>query len=186
MIDVRDAIDDADDAPFERLWLLRTGVREDPVTHLVGQVEVPGDLQRLLVVTETAPETRRQRVVQGLLAGVSERRVAGVVTEPDCLDEILVQPQSARDDARDRGRLERVRHARPVVVALGVDEDLRLALETAERLRVHEPVAVTLKRRPHPARLLRLDAPAGLVRMHGERRERALLVAADPLFERLR
>ena len=43
VIDVRDAVDEPHDPPFERLWLLRTGVREDPVAHLVGQVEVQGD-----------------------------------------------------------------------------------------------------------------------------------------------
>ena len=55
---------------------------------------------------------------------MTERRVAHVVAEADRLDEVLVQPKRAGDDARDRGRLERVRHPRAVVVALRVDEDL--------------------------------------------------------------
>ena len=57
--------------------------------------------------------------------------------------------ERARDDARDAGRLERVRHPRAVVVARRVDEDLRLALQAPERLRVEDPVAVALKRRAH-------------------------------------
>src|SRR6476646_4956015 len=95
-----------------------------------------------------------ERLVERLLARVPEGRVARVVPEPDRLDEILVEAKGPRDDARDRRRLERVGHPSPVVVAVRVDEDLRLSLQPAERLRVDEPVAVPLERRPHGARLL--------------------------------
>ena len=79
---------------------------------------------------------------------------------------------SARATTREiAGRLERVRHARAVVVARGVDEDLRLALEPAERLRVDDAVAVALERRPHRRLLLGPQPPARLVRAHRERRE---------------
>ena len=146
--------------PLERRRLLRAGVGEDPVADLVGEVQPHRDPMRLLVVPEPTAEPAADDVVERLLAGVTERRVPGVVAEADRLDEILVQPQRTRDDPRDRRRLERVRHAGPVVVALRVDEDLRLALQAPERLRVDEPVAVALERRPHAARLLgRGDGP---------------------------
>ena len=99
-------------------------------------------------------EALAQAGVELLLARVPERRVAHVVAEPDRLGQILVQPQRARDDAGDPRRLERVRDPRAVVVAGGVDEDLRLALQPPERLRVDDPVAVALERRPDPALLL--------------------------------
>ena len=102
-------------------------------------------------------------------------RMAGVVAEADRLDEVLVEPQRPRDDARDRRRLERVRDARAVVVAGRVDEDLRLPLQAPERLRVDDPVAVALERRPHRRFLLGPQPPARLVRAHGERREPRLL-----------
>ena len=102
VVDVGDAVDDAHDLALERLGLLLAGVREDAVAHLVGQVEPLGDPQRLLVVAEAAAEPLAQRLVERLLAGVAERRVARVVAEPDRLDEILVQPQRAGDDAGDR------------------------------------------------------------------------------------
>ena len=124
---------------------------------------------RLLVVPEPAAEPLADGVVEGLLARVPEGRVPGVVPEADRLDEILVEPQRTSDDARDRGRLERVRHARAVVVALRVDEDLGLALEAPERLRVDEPVAIALERRPHAAGLLRAEPASRLVRPHRER-----------------
>jgi hypothetical protein len=52
---------------------------------------------------------------------------------------------SARDRARDLRDLERVRHARAVVVALGGDEHLRLVLQAPEGLGVDDAVAVALE-----------------------------------------
>ena len=81
-----------------------------------------------------------------------ERRVAEVVAEADRLDEILVQAERAGDAARDAGRLERVGQARAEVVVRGIDPDLSLVAEPAERLGMDDPVAVTLERRPQAAR----------------------------------
>ena len=80
----------------------------------------------------------------------------------------------ARRCARS-GHLERVRQARPVVVALGRDEHLRLVLEPPERLAVDDPVAVALERRPQTAVLLG-PARCGRVGARRQRREVALLV----------
>ena len=121
-----------------------------------GQVERPRDRGTTARCGETGgPNRALQRAVERVLAGVTEGRVAEIVAEPDRLGQILVQAQRPRDDARDRRRLERVRHPGSVVVALRVDEDLRLALQPPERLRVDDAVAVALERRPHAARLLR-------------------------------
>ena len=103
--------------------------------------------QRVLVVAEAAPPALAHARVEHLLADVPERRMPEVVTEPDRLGQVLVQPERARDVARDPAGLERVGEARAVVVALGRDEHLRLVLEPAERLGVHDPVAVALERR---------------------------------------
>jgi hypothetical protein len=161
-------------------------VGEDPVSDLVRQVQPLGDPQRLLVVPEAAAEALRERGVERLLAGVPERRVAGVVTEPDGLDEILVQAKHPRDDARDPGRLECVCHPRAVVVAGRVDENLRLALETAERLGVDDPVAVALERRPDVGLGLGPKPAACLVRADCERREGVRLQRADTRGESVR
>ena len=128
VVDVGDPVDDADDPALERVRLRRAGVVEDPVAHLLGQVQPAAvalehvdDTQRVLVVAEAAARTApASACVERLLPGVAERRVPEIVAEPDRLDEVLVQPQRARDDARDSGRLERVRQARAVVVAVGV------------------------------------------------------------------
>ena len=99
-----------------------------------------------------------QRRVERLLADVAERRVAEVVAEPDRLGQVLVQPERAGHRARDPAGLERVGEPGPVVVALGRDEHLGLVLEAPERLRVDDPVAVALERRPHRAVRLGLGA----------------------------
>ena len=186
VVDVGDAIDDADDLALERLRLLHARVREDAVADLVGEVQPARDAQRLLVVTEAPAERRVERVVERLLARVPERRVARVVAEADRLDEILVEAQRPRDDTRDGGRLERVRHPGAVVIAFRIDEDLRLPLQPAERLRVDEPVAVTLKRGADRARLLRHEPAPRLEREHRERRQPRLLLGAHALLERAR
>ena len=169
VVDVGDPVDEPHDLALERLRLALAGVREDPVADLGRQVQLPGDLERLLVVAEAGAEALGEAAVELLLAGVAERRMAGVVPEPDRLDQILVQAQRPRDDPRDPGRLERVRHPRPVVVAGGVDEDLRLPLQAAERLRMDDPVAVALEGRPDRALDLLAGAAARLVGAHRER-----------------
>ena len=166
VVDVRDAVDDADDLALVSLGLDLAGVLEDPVAHLPGQVQLLGDAQRLLVVPEAGAEPLAQALVEGLLARVAEGRVAHVVAEPDRLGEVLVQPQRAGDAAGDPGRLQRVGHPRPEVVAGRVDEDLRLALQAAKRLGMEDPVAVVLERRAQTALVLLARAPARLVRAH--------------------
>ena len=150
-----------------RLALAR--VREDAVADLECEIERARDAQRLLVVAKATAESLLHGDVERVLARMPERRVAHVVPEADRLDEILVQPERPRDDARDRRRLERVGHPRAVVVALGVDEDLRLPLQPPERLRVDDAVAIALELGANLARILGKLAPTGLERTDGER-----------------
>ena len=170
VVDVRDPVDDAHDLALERRRLLRTGVREDPVDHLACQVEPLGDACRLLVVAEAALVA--EQLVERGLTRVAERRVTRVVAETDRFRQVFVQAECARDDAGDAGRLERVRHARAVVVARGVDEDLRLALQPPERLRVDDAVAVALERRADTALGL-VARPSRASRRSGRRAARA-------------
>ena len=190
VVDVREAVDEPDDPALERLRLLVTGVLEDAVAHLPREVEAAAvalepldDTQRVLVVAKAAQAALAQQLVECLLPGVAERRMADVVPDRDRLGEVLVQTQRPRDPARDPGRLERVREPGAEMVALGIDEHLSLVSQASEGLRVDDPVAVALKRRPQAAFLLRSLAPARLVRAHGERREPLLLVLANRVRE---
>ena len=151
VVQVRDPIGEPHDLRLERgRRRHRPGVVHDPVAHLPREVqplpvvlEVLDDPQALLVVPERAPEERRER----LLPEVPERRVPEVVPERDRLGEVLVQTERAGGGAGDLRDVEGVGEPHPVVVALGRQEDLGLVLEPAERLRVHDPVAVALEAR---------------------------------------
>src|SRR5439155_680701 len=79
-----------------------------------------------LVLREAVVAALAQQLVELLLACVAERRMPEVVAEADRLDEVFVQAERACDTARDARGLERVREPRTEVVALGIDEHLRL------------------------------------------------------------
>ena len=120
-------------------------------------------------MTKAASEPVLERGVECLFSGVTERRVSHVMAEADRLDQVLVQLQSPSDPACDGRGLERVGHARPVVVASWIDEDLRLALQAAKRLGVEDPVAVALEGRAKSAVVLVPQPAASLVRANGQR-----------------
>src|SRR5205085_10854752 len=101
--------------------------------------------EALLVMAEAAGDER----VEDALAGVAEWRVAEVVTQRNGLGQLFVQPQHLRNRARDLRDLQRVRQARPIVVAGGRKEDLRLVFQPAERLAVNDAIAIVLIRRPY-------------------------------------
>ena len=123
-------------------------VRLRPCAVALQHVDHP---QRVDVVLEAGAAALAQRRVERLLAGVAEGRMAEVVAEPDRLGQVLVEAERPGDRAGDPAGLQRVGEPGPVVVALGRDEDLRLVLEAAERLRVDDPVAVALERRAQRA-----------------------------------
>ncbi len=108
VVDVGEAVDEPHDAALERLRLVRAGVLEDAVAHLPRQVEAAAaalepldDAERMLVVAEPAEAALAQQLVERLLPGMPERRVADVMADGDRLREVLVQAQRR---ARPRAR----------------------------------------------------------------------------------
>ena len=87
---------------------------------------------------------RTQRLVERGLPRVPERRVPEIVSERDRLGQVLVERERTRDRAGYLRDLERVRHARAVVVAFRGQEDLRLVREPPKRLAVDDAVPVPL------------------------------------------
>ena len=190
VVDVGDAVDQLDDPPLQGRRLARPGVVEDAVAHLFGEVEPPAVAlqhvdhpQRVDVVLEPPAAALAQRRVEGLLAGVPERRVAEVVAEPDRLGQVLVEAERSGDGAGDAACLQRVGEAGAVMVALGGDEDLCLVLEPAEGLRVDDPVAIALERRAHGAVGL-LGAPLRGIGRSRQIGEELGLPGAYSLFQR--
>ena len=87
-------------------------------------------------------------LAQRILTGMAKRGMANIVSEADCLGEVLVQRQIACNRAADLGDLQGVRQPGDVVIALRVDEDLRLVLQPSKRLRVDDAVPVPLEGSP--------------------------------------
>jgi len=83
--------------------------------------------------------------VQFLLAGVAEGGVPQVVGQSHGLHQVDVQPQRRGDAPRDLAHLEGVGEPRPVEVAFGDDEDLRLMLQPPEGGGVQDAVPVALE-----------------------------------------
>jgi len=111
----------------------------EPVELGIALLELGEDAERLCVVVEAAIGLHRG--VQRLLAGMAERRVAEIVGERHRLAEILVEPERAADGAGDLRHFQRVGEPCAVVVALVIDEDLRLVLQPPERRRMDDAVA---------------------------------------------
>src|SRR5262249_7764699 len=90
----------------------------------------------------------------------------------DRLREVLVEPEAARDRARDLRHLEAVREARPVVVAGLGNEDLGLPDQPPERRRMDDAVAVALEQGAQVVRGLLMAPAARVAALHPEGRER--------------
>ena len=96
----------------------------------------------------------REALVERVFAGMAKRRVADVVKQGQGFHEVFIESQSATDRTGDRRDLMGVRQPRAVIIAHITRENLHLPAQAAKRRRVHDPIAVPLKR---PAiRMLRL------------------------------
>ncbi len=71
--------------------------------------------------------------------------MAEIVAERDRLGQVLVEPKRLGERARDLGDFDRMGEPGAEMVALVVDEDLRLVGEAAESRRMDDPVAVALE-----------------------------------------
>ena len=153
------------DQPFQGL---RRQVQ--PVEPRIAPLEPGDDAEGLQIVVEAAEPG--QRLVERRLAGMAEGAVAEIVRERDRLRQILVDPQRPGDGTGDLRDLQGVGQPGAEMVALEVDEYLRLVFEAPERDRVDDPVAVALVDAAQVARGLRHCAAEAGLRSAGVRRER--------------
>src|SRR5262249_8003871 len=150
------------------LGLLYGAMLEDAFPRLEAQVQSVEQCvtllqhidhaQRLQVVLEAAMGSHA--FVECILAGMSERGVPQIVRQSDCLREILVQAQSARDGASYLCYFQAVRQARAKVVAFVIDENLGLVLQAAEGGGVDDAIAVALELVAKPRRFFTDPPPA--------------------------
>ena len=195
VVHVGDEVRDPQHLPLQRRRPLR-GVQPDgravlplrmpadAVPHLPAEVQSPPvvfqhvhDPQALLVV----PEPARHQLVQHVLAGVPERRVAKVVPERDRLGQLLVQAQHLGDGPGDLRHLQRVRQAGAIVIACRGEEHLRLVLQPPEGLAVDDAVAIVLKGRANVVFQLGAQSPPGSRAARRLRRQHRVLAG----FQRL-
>lgn len=145
-----------------------------PVELGVAPLEFGDDAQRLGIVVEAAMGL--QHLVQGVLARMAERRVTEIVNEGDAFGEVLVELEGTRQGAGDLRHFDRVRQPRPIVVAVGSDEDLCLVLQPAKGRRVDDAIAIALEIRTCRARRFRIEPAA---RRPGVRRERRVFTITE-------
>src|SRR5579864_4889728 len=83
--------------------------------------------------------------VERLLAGMAERRVADVMNQCQCLDQINVQAESAGNGARNLRDLNGVGQPVAEMIGIAAGENLGFSLEPAKSAGVDNTVAVPLK-----------------------------------------
>ena len=131
--------------------------------------ELVDHAQRLQIMFEAAEVAHA--LVQGILPGVSERRMAKIMGETDGLGQFLVELQRARSGSGYLRDLERMGQPRSVQIALVVDEDLGLVDQPAKCGGMNDAIAVALIFRAVFGLGLGMAAAAGMFRMSGIGRE---------------
>ena len=106
----------------------------------VAALQRRDDAQGLRVVVEAAGAF--EAFVERALAGMAEGRMAEIVRQRGGLRQILVEPERARERARDLHHFERVGEPRAEMVALVIDENLRLVRQAAEGGGMDDAVAI--------------------------------------------
>ena len=112
--------------PFEQL-----PAQVEPGHVDVRTVEPHDHAQGVFVVRKAAPGGERR--IERFLAGVAEGRMADVVGEAQGLGEVLVEGERASQHASDLRHFQAMRQPDAKMVAVGRDENLRLAGKATER-----------------------------------------------------
>src|ERR1700755_1867563 len=105
--------------------------------------------------------------VEGFFAGVTEWRVAQVVHQGQCFDQIYIQSKLSRDGAGNLRYFDGVGQAIAEVVGIAASEYLGFGFETAEGAGVDDAVAIALKVVAIGMPGLRETASAGLFHAYG-------------------
>ncbi len=143
----------------------------EPVEGGIAALQFCDDAQALRVVIEAAELA--QGFVERALAGMAERRMAEIVRQRQRLGEVLVEPERARQRAGDLRDFERMGEPGAVVVALVIDEHLRLVRQPPERAGMDDAVAIAPERVAGRAWRLGIAPPPAQGRIGGINDSRA-------------
>ena len=165
-----------------------TGMAENAVAHLVGQVQTPSVLfqhihhtKALLIVAEGLSHAARQRI----LTGMTEGRMAQIVAHTNGLRQIFIESQCPCNGAGNAGNLQGVGHAGAVVIALRLQKNLRLVHQTAEGFAVDNAVNIPLIAGAHiflPV-FFETGAALALIRKGGKGIEPLMLLSFQFFFD---
>ena len=108
---------------------------------------------------------------------MAKRRMAEIVRQRQRLGEVLVEAERARERAGDLRDFERMGEPGAVMVALVIDEHLRLVRQPAECGRMDDAVAIAAEIVARRARRLGIAPAAALRRIGGINRARGDAVA---------
>src|SRR5215472_9101179 len=111
--------------------------------------------------------------VERFFAGMAEWGMPKVVGESERFGQILVETERSADRARNLCYLETMGQPGAVMIALVIDEYLRLMGQPAKRSGMNDAIAVALKHRPHRMFRFRMEASACLLRLRRIGRERS-------------
>src|SRR5918995_3391947 len=125
--------------------------------------------QRLQIVLEATVLTHA--AIERVLPGMTERRVAEIVSETNSLGQRLIQVQSAGDGPGDLRYFYRMCHARAIKIPFMIYEHLRLVDKATKGIGMNDAIPVALKFRAEFGFRLVVSAPARAVFVDGVGRE---------------
>ena len=141
----------------------------EPVEARIFPLKLGDHAQGLGVVVE-APLLAHGGV-QRPLSGMAEGRMAEVVGKRQSLGQIFIDAERPRHGAGDLRHFEAMGEPGAVMIALVIDEDLRLVGQPAESGRMQDAVAVPGVERARRAWGLGHEAAPALALIHGVRRQ---------------
>jgi hypothetical protein len=97
--------------------------------------------------------------IQCVLTGVSERRMAQIVRQADCLNKLLIQLQLAGNCPADLCHFQRMSQACPIVISFVINKYLRLVNQAPKSRGMYNAVPVALKLAAVGVARLRVAAP---------------------------
>ncbi len=125
------------------------------------------DAHGLDIVIEAAKG--RHAAMQRPLAGMAEWRVAKIMAEGDRFGQILVEPQGAGHGARHLADFERMGQPVAEMIALVMQEDLRLVLQAAKGRGMDDAITIALEFRACRAGTGAIKTPERAFRLAGIR-----------------
>ena len=142
------------------------GVCPNSIQNLTGEVQWFEQRQCADAMNRVQPLAIDQWG-QGLLAGVTKRRVSDIVTKAYRLGQVLVESESSRHRPSHLGDLDGMCHSGDKMVAVGVEENLSFVLQTSEGLAVNDSIPVSFVGRSKLVGILVLRSTLRLVGLCG-------------------